>query len=581
MPVDDGFTPKHNSVIDDRFEVMKSLRDELQRFLPHMKQEHETLVLAYSSFKKQQDTWNSSNFPADQWTKITKEKDEWEQNLRRKATTALRNREIWLTKFENCWSVTEELLQKVLDEDLERWKRDQQLGGNGGSCLVERALPLLQNRCEILAETLWMNIQQLQSFGDICSDVPLSTTPVPKLTDMKSKVQNQLLRLIQRTFLIEKQPPQVMKTNTRFTATVRFLVGVKLNVHMSSPIVRVTIISEANAKAFLSSEKVESSGDILNSTGQLEYHTGSNQLTANFRNMQLKKIKRAEKKGTESVMDEKFALLFQSTFKIANGEFSYTVHALSLPVVVIVHGNQEPHAWATVTWDNAFAPLGRLPFQVPDKVPWNQVGQVLSTKFKSYVGRDLSADAQRFLAGKAFRNCSHSDYDHMLLTWAQFAKEALPDRNFTLWEWFYALLKVTKEHMRSLWIDGTILGFISRKQTEELLLPCQPGTFLLRFSDTELGGVTIAWIGEGNDGMPEVYMLQPFTSRDFAIRGLADRINDLPNLLYLYPNILKDHAFGKYYTRLNDQQPLANGYVKHALALTLPGYVSYLLCSCT
>ena len=28
-----------------------------------------------------------------------------------------------------------------------------------------------------------------------------------------------------RTFVIEKQPPQVMKTNTRFTATVRLLVG--------------------------------------------------------------------------------------------------------------------------------------------------------------------------------------------------------------------------------------------------------------------------------------------------------------------------------------------------------------------
>lgn len=33
---------------------------------------------------------------------------------------------------------------------------------------------------------------------------------------------------------------------------------------------------------------------------------------------------------------------------------------LSLPVVVIVHGNQEPHAWATVTWDNAFAEPVRI-----------------------------------------------------------------------------------------------------------------------------------------------------------------------------------------------------------------------------
>lgn len=37
-------------------------------------------------------------------------------------------------------------------------------------------------------------------------------------------------------------------------------------------------------------------------------------------------------------------------------------------MVVIVHGNQEPHAWATVTWDNAFAEPGRVPFAVPEKV---------------------------------------------------------------------------------------------------------------------------------------------------------------------------------------------------------------------
>lgn len=84
--------------------------------------------------------------------------------------------------------------------------------------------------------------------------------------------------------------------------------------------------------------------------------------------MQLKKIKRAEKKGTESVMDEKFSLLFQSQFNVGGGELTFQVWTLSLPVVVIVHGNQEPHAWATVTWDNAFSEPGRTPFHVPDKV---------------------------------------------------------------------------------------------------------------------------------------------------------------------------------------------------------------------
>lgn len=43
-------------------------------------------------------------------------------------------------------------------------------------------------------------------------------------------------------------------------------------------------------------------------------------------------------------------------------------------------------------------------------------------------------------------------------------------------------------------------------------------------------------------------MLQPFTSKDFAIRSLADRISDLSQFVYLYPDIRKDVAFSKYYT---------------------------------
>jgi hypothetical protein len=44
------------------------------------------------------------------------------------------------------------------------------------------------------------------------------------------------------------------------------------------------------------------------------------------------------------------------------------VCAPSLPVVVIVHGNQEPHAWATILWDNAFAGRTALQhFHLPSK----------------------------------------------------------------------------------------------------------------------------------------------------------------------------------------------------------------------
>ncbi len=42
--------------------------------------------------------------------------------------------------------------------------------------------------------------------------------------------------------VIEKQPPQVLKKDSRFTATIRLLVGGRLTVHMSPPMVKASII---------------------------------------------------------------------------------------------------------------------------------------------------------------------------------------------------------------------------------------------------------------------------------------------------------------------------------------------------
>lgn len=243
-----------------------------------------------------------------------------------------------------------------------------------------------------MAELIWLNRQQIKEVDRLKQKLALDPPGVPDvLPQLLAEITQLLSTLVTSTFIIEKQPPQVMKTNTRwvlvsvslsnyftvtffcrFTATVRLLVGGKLNVHMTPPQVKVTIISESQANMLLKNDKLgksgECSGEILNNSGTMEYQQATRQLSVSFRNMQLKKIKRAEKKGTESVMDEKFSLLFQSQFSVGGGELMFQVWTLSLPVVVIVHGNQEPHAWATVTWDNAFSEPGRVPFAVPDKV---------------------------------------------------------------------------------------------------------------------------------------------------------------------------------------------------------------------
>ncbi|XP_050556637.1 signal transducer and activator of transcription 5B isoform X1 [Spodoptera frugiperda] len=479
-----------------------------------------------------------------------------------------------------------QLQSQVLDEELIKWKREQQLSGNGVP--MQSNLNTIQEWCELLADLIWTTRQQVNNVARINTKtiVELRQPHLAEMLDEMSKqVTGLLSTLVTSTFVIEKQPPQVMKTNTRFTATVRLLVGGQLNVYMTPPRVNVVIISEQQAQLLLKSETQAGKGkqpvecgDILNNSGSMEYQPTSRQLSVSFRNMQLRKIKRAEKKGTESVMDEKLTLLFQSQFNVGGGELVFQVWTLSLPVVVIVHGNQEPHGWATVTWDNAFSPPGRVPFAVPDKVTWGQLAETLRIKFCSATGGDLSEDNLRFLAEKIFSICAvprtslplnNIELNAMPVSWTQFCKDALPERNFTFWEWFYMVVKVTRDYLRTLWCDHLIMGFIQKKQAEEMLSKCPAGTFLLRFSDSELGGITIAWVGEGN----EVFSLQPFTSRDLMLRSLADRVLDLTQLQFLYPNIAKDDVFSKYYTKPENEM-LKNGYVKPVLVTTLPPYMS-------
>lgn len=71
-----------------------------------------------------------------------------------------------------------------------------------------------------------------------------------------------LFPLLFSTFIIEKQPPQVLKTQTKFAATVRLLVGGKLNVHMNPPQVKAVIVSEQQAKALLKNESTHRWGHM-------------------------------------------------------------------------------------------------------------------------------------------------------------------------------------------------------------------------------------------------------------------------------------------------------------------------------
>ncbi|XP_072927600.1 signal transducer and activator of transcription 5B-like isoform X2 [Hemitrygon akajei] len=576
----DSMSQKHLQ-INQTFDELRLLTQDTENELRKLQHTQEYFIIQYQeSLRIQAQLAQLAQLSPQDQNRILREQSLQQKRtslegwLQREAQTLQQYRLDLAEKHQKTLQLLRKLQTIILDDELIQWKRRQQLAGNGGQS--EGGLDVLQSWCEKLAETIWQNRQQIRRAEHQRQQLPIPGPVEELLTELNATITDVISALVTSTFIIEKQPPQVLKTQTKFAATVRLLVGGKLNVHMNPPQVKATIISEQQAKALLKNENTrnDSSGEILNNCCVMEYHQATGTLSANFRNMSLKRIKRSDRRGAESVTEEKFTILFESQFSVGGNELVFQVKTLSLPVVVIVHGSQDNNATATVLWDNAFAEPGRVPFVVPDKVLWPQLCEALNMKFKAEVqsNRGLSEENLVFLAQKAFSSSAihPEDYSNMTISWSQFNRESLPGRSFTFWQWFDGVMELTKKHLKPHWNDGAILGFVNKQQAQDMLLSKPNGTFLLRFSDSEIGGITIAWVADNPNKAGErmVWNLMPYTTKDFSIRSLADRISDLNHLLYLYPDRPKDDVFSKYYT-----PPLSkavDGYVKPQIKQVVP-----------
>ncbi|KAL2776199.1 signal transducer and activator of transcription 6 isoform 2 [Daubentonia madagascariensis] len=360
-----------------------------------------------------------------------------------------------------------EAAEALVLKRIQIWKRQQQLAGNGAP--FEESLAPLQERCESLVD-IYSQLQQ--EVGAAGGELEPKTR-----ASLINRLDEVLQTLITSSFLVEKQPPQVLKTQTKFQAGVRFLLGLRfLGTPAKPPLVRADMVTEKQARELSMPQGpgagVESTGEILNNTVPLENSIPGNCCSALFKNLLLKKIKRCERKGTESVTEEKCAVLFSASFTLG-----------------------------------------------PNKLP---------------------IQLQEILLG----------------------------RGFTFWQWFDGVLDLTKRCLRSYWSDRLIIGFISKQYVTNLLLNEPDGTFLLRFSDSEIGGITIAHVIRGQDGSPQIENIQPFSAKDLSIRSLGDRIRDLAQLKNLYPKKPKDEAFRSHY-KPEQMGKDGRGYVPATIKMTV------------
>ncbi|KAM9319976.1 signal transducer and activator of transcription 2 [Gastrophryne carolinensis] len=386
---------------------------------------------------------------------------------------------------------------------------------------------------------------------------PLKTQP----QTLKLKLEEMLKSLLQCSFVVDKQPimtfpckrAQVLKTSTQFSVRVRLLVNL--------PEIRNVM------KVSYTIDKYRRFNLLGSETKTLDKVQG-NGLVAEYKHLTLKEQKagpggkgsKGANDGSLSVIEELHNITFTTQFN--HEGIVLDLEAVTLPFVVISNLSQFTGAWASVLWFNMLSsdPKDVTFFSKPPAAPWTLLANGLSWQFSCCTQRGLNTEQLQMLGKKL---CGTTPTEKCTVSWGKFAKETMPNLSFTFWVWFDNIVTLVKGHLEDIWNDGLVMGFVSRSMEDTLLKSMQQGTFLLRFSESlKDGGVTCSWVDHQPDGHYFVHSVEPYTKKELSHIPLTEIIRNyqllaeenIPEnpLRYLYPNIPKDDAFGKYYEQRSD-----------------------------
>ena len=139
-------------------------------------------------------------------------------------------------------------LKDILDNELQAWKKEQQLAENGFE--ATKSLAPIRQWCESLTRMIlhtMTHIEDIQTLKQKLSDNDHCSWPIESLLQLKTEITHVLTRLISGTFIVEKQPPQVLKKDVTFDTRICLLVGGQVRGLTALPKVTVSLISEAQA----------------------------------------------------------------------------------------------------------------------------------------------------------------------------------------------------------------------------------------------------------------------------------------------------------------------------------------------
>ncbi|XP_027136250.1 signal transducer and activator of transcription 4 isoform X1 [Larimichthys crocea] len=480
-----------------------------------------------------------------------------------------------LSKMDVVVKEIDDLVTSQLNPELQDWKRRQQIAAIGGPLLT--GLDQLQSWFTLIAQSLFQIKRQLDKLGELVVKVTYECDPIPlQKPQLEERVKYLIYHLIKSSFVVEKQPcmpthpqkPLIIKTGVQFTTKVRLLVKL--------PEVDYQLKVKTTFDKDLPPGRVSRQFFILtNNTKVMDIEDYSNGcLSVEFRHLQLKEKKYINgTKGNEgllSVTEELHSLSFEACFTVQG--LTIDLETCSLPLVVISNVSQLPGGWASVMWYNLLTdePRNLAFFGNPPRATWSQLSEVLSWQFSTFAGQGLNKEQLTMLGEKLLgQHASCSDYQ---VSWSKFSKENIAGKPFSFWMWLDSILELIKKHLQPVWNENYIMGFVSKEMERTLLKDREPGTFLLRFSESHLGGITFTWVEHKDNGDVKFNSVEPYTKNRLSALPFADIIRDykvisdgvVPEnpLKFLYPDIPKDEAFGRLY---NSQPSKVHPYIPSTL----------------
>uniref|UniRef100_A0A8C9ZIC1 Signal transducer and activator of transcription n=1 Tax=Sander lucioperca TaxID=283035 RepID=A0A8C9ZIC1_SANLU len=467
-----------------------------------------------------------------------------------------------VTQLSDLLNVAQALLSDLISEELPEWKQRQQIaciGGPPNACVDQ-----LQNWFTAVAESLQQVRQHHKKLQELEQKFTYDNDPITKQKDyLESRALDLLKNLLSNSLVVERQPcmpthpqrPLVLKTGVQFTVKLRFLVKLQ------------EFNYQLRVKAVF--DKFRKFNILGTNTKVMNMEESNGSLAAEFRHLFHRVCVCVCFQGPLIVTEELHSLSFESELQVNQSGLNIKLEATSLPVVVISNVCQLPSGWASILWYNMLStePKNLKFFLTPPAAKWSQLSEVLSWQFSSVTKRGLSQEqlnmlADKLLGAKAQRNPEGQ------IPWVKFCKSA-NEKSFPFWLWIEGILDLIKRHLLSLWNDGSIMGFISKEREKGLLSDKCPGTFLLRFSESSReGAITFTWIEHDVHDKPLFHSVEPYTKKELSAVSLPDIIRtykvmaaeNIPEnpLRFLYPNIPKDKAFGKYYPKPSESNAFYN-----------------------